>query len=84
MLSCHTQTNFRLLLREQKVLLSLSFSSALCPVSSATSSQFKLRHGLLWEVFPYVLPSPTAGCMPQPGIQGGLHSMTVYQLVCLD
>lgn len=53
------------------------FFSALCPVSSSTSLQFKLRHGLLWEAFPNALPSPTAGCVPQQGIQGVLHSVTV-------
>lgn len=59
------------------------FFSALCPVSSSTSLQFKLRHGLLWEVFPNALPSPTAGCVPQQGIQGVLHSVTVHLLVFL-
>lgn len=71
MLSCYVKTNFRF------------FSSALCPASSSTSLQFKLRHDPLWEAFPNALPSPTAGCVPQQGIQGVLHSVTVHLLVSL-
>lgn len=32
---------------------------------------------------PFHLPSPTAGCVPQQGIQGVLHSVTVHLLVSL-